>query len=84
MKKNRDIANAESGIVENIQKKAERVKMKWNYKYKNKKGITRTAYTGYMKVNIPAIEGKSLYLVVIKSEDFLNEPMMLLTNFLCS
>lgn len=80
MKKNRDIANAESGIVENIQKKAKRVKMKWNYKYKNKKGITRTAYTGYMKVNIPAIECKSLYLVVIKSEDFLNDPMMLLTN----
>ena len=45
MKKNRDIANADSGIVENIKKKAKRVKMKWSYKYKNKKGITKTAYT---------------------------------------
>ena len=80
MKKNRDIANAESGIIENIKKKARRVKMKWSYKYRNKKGITRTAYTGYMKITIPAIEGKTFYLVVIKSEDFPNEPMMLLTN----
>ena len=80
MKKNRDVANAESGIVENIKKKAKRVKMKWSYKYKNKKGITRTAYTGYMKVTIPAIEEKQFYLVVIKSEDFPNDPMMLLTN----
>lgn len=80
MKKNRDIANAESGIVENIKKKAKRVKMKWSYKYKNKKGITRIAYTGYMKITIPAIEEKTFYLVVIKSEDFQNDPMMLLTN----
>ena len=80
MKKNRDVANAESGIIENIKKKARRVKMKWSYKYRNKKGITRTAYTGYMKITIPAIEGKTFYLVVIKSEDFPNEPMMLLTN----
>ena len=80
MKKNRDIANAESGIVENINKKAKRVKMKWSYKYKDKKGITRTAYTGYMKITIPSIENKTLYLVVIKSEEFPNSPMMLLTN----
>lgn len=80
MKKNRDVANAESGIVENIKKKAQRVKMKWSYNYKNKKGITKTAYTGYMKITIPAIEGKTFYLVVIKSEDFQNDPMMLLTN----
>ena len=80
MKKNRDIANAESGIVENIKKKAKRVKMKWNYNYKDKKGITRTAYTGYMKVTIPDVEDKTFYLVVIKSEEFPNDPMMLLTN----
>ena len=80
MKKNRDIANADSGIVENIKKKAKRVKMKWSYKYKNKKGITKTAYTGYMKITIPSLEGMTFYLVVIKSEDFPNDPMMLLTN----
>lgn len=80
MKKNRDIANAESGIVENIAKKANRVKMKWNYEYKDKKGITRTAYTGYMKITIPSVENKTFYLVVIKSEEFKNFPMMLLTN----
>lgn len=80
MKKNRDIAHAESGIVENIAKKANRVKMKWSYKYKDKKGITRTAYTGYMKITIPNIENKTFYLVVIKSEEFPNSPMMLLTN----
>lgn len=54
--------------------------MKWHYNYKNKKGITRTAYTGYMKVMIPDVEDKKFYLVVIKSEDFPNDPMMLLTN----
>lgn len=80
MKKNRDVANAESGIVENIAKKAQRVKMKWNYKYQDKKGITRTAYTGYMKITIPSVENKTFYLVVIKSEEFMNSPMMLLTN----
>ncbi len=80
MKKNRDIANAESGIVENIDKKAKRVKMKWSYKYKDKKGITRTAYTGYMKIRIPSIENETFYLVVIRSEEFSNTPMMLLTN----
>lgn len=80
MKKNRDVKNAASGIVENIAKKARRVKMKWNYKYKDKKGITRTAYTGYMKIEIPSIENKAFYLVVIKSEEFMNSPMMLLTN----
>ena len=80
MKKNRDIANAESGIIENIAKKANRVKMKWNYKYKDKKGITRTAYAGYMKITIPSVENKTFYLVVIKSEEFKNSPMMLLTN----
>lgn len=80
MKKSRDVAHAESGIVENIAKKANRVKMKWSYKYKDKKGITRTAYTGYMKITIPSIENKTFYLVVIKSEEFSNSPMMLLTN----
>lgn len=82
MKKNRDVSNADSGIVENIKKKSKRVKMKWNYKYKNKKGITRTAYTGYMKIKIPDIEDRTFYLVVIKSEDFKNDPMMLLTNMM--
>lgn len=80
MKKTRNVANAESGIQENIKKKANRVKMKWDYNYKDKKGITRTAYTGYMKITIPGIEDKRLYLVVIKSENYPNEPMMLLTN----
>ena len=80
MTKKRDIANAESGIIENVLKKSKRVKMKWNYKYKDKKGITRVAYTGYMKITIPDIEGKEFYLVVIKSEEFLNSPMMLITN----
>ena len=82
MKKNRDISNAESGIVENIKKKAKRVKMKWSYKYKNKKGITRTAYTGYMKIKIPDLENRIFYLVVIKNEDFPKDPMMLLTNMM--
>lgn len=80
MTKKRDVANAESGIIENILKKSKRVKMKWNYKYKDKKGITRVAYTGYMKITIPDIEGKEFYLVVIKSEEFPNSPMMLITN----
>ena len=82
MKKNRDVSNAESGIVENIKKKSKRVKMKWSYKYKNKKGITRTAYTGYMKIKIPDLENTTFYLVVIKSEDYPNDPMMLLTNMI--
>ena len=82
MKKNRDVSSADSGIVENIKKKSKRVKMKWNYKYKNKKGITRTAYTGYMKIEIPGIEDRTFYLVVIKSEAFPNDPMMLLTNMM--
>ena len=80
MTKKRDIANAESGIIENVLKKSKRVKMKWNYKYKDKKGITRVAYTGYMKITIPDIEGKEFYLIVIKSEEFPNSPMMLITN----
>ena len=80
MKKNRDVANGESGIVENIKKKANRVKMKWSYQYRDKKGIKRTAYTGYMKVTIPSVEDKSFYLVVIKSEEYMKDPMMLLTN----
>ena len=80
MTKKRDVANAESGIMENVLKKVKRVKMKWNYKYKDKKGITRVAYTGYMKITIPDIEGKEFYLVVIKSEEFPNSPMMLITN----
>ena len=80
MTKKRDVANAESGIIENVLKKSKRVKMKWNYKYKDKKGITRVAYTGYMKITIPDIEGKEFYLIVIKSEEFPNSPMMLITN----
>lgn len=82
MKKNRDVSNADSGIVENIKKKSKRVKMKWSYKYKNKKGITKTAYTGYMKIKIPDLENRTFYLVVIKSEDFPKDPMMLLTNMM--
>ena len=70
MKKTRDVVNAESGIVENIKKKANRVKMKWSYKYTDKKGIKPTAYTGYMKITIPSVENKTFYLVVIKSEEF--------------
>lgn len=80
MTKKRDVSNAKSGITENIAKKAKRVKMKWNYKYKDKKGITREAYTGYMKITIPSVEERTFYLVVIKSEEFQNSPMMLLTN----
>ena len=33
-----------------------------------------------MRIKIPDIENKIFYLVVIKSEDFPNDPMMLLTN----
>lgn len=33
-----------------------------------------------MKIKIPDIEGKEIYLVVIKSEEFPNSPMMLITN----
>ena len=50
MKKNRDIANAESGIVENIKKKAKRVKMKWSYKYKNTECIFNNSYRIYRNV----------------------------------
>ncbi len=80
MTKKRNITNAESEITENILKKAKRVKMKGSYNYKDKKGITRTAHTGYMKVTIPDLEGMEFYLVVIKSDEFPKDPMMLLTN----
>lgn len=80
MKEIRKVTNAESGIEENIKRKAHRVKMKWSYTYKDKKGITRTAHTGYMKIKIADVPGKVFYLVVIKSEEFPKEPMMLLTN----
>lgn len=80
MKEIRKVANAKSGIEENIKRKAKRVKMKSSYTYKDKKGITRTAHTGYMKITIAEVPGEVFYLVVIKSEEFPKDPMMLLTN----
>ena len=80
MKEIRKVSNAKSGIEENIKRKAKRVKMKSSYTYKDKRGITRTAHTGYMKITIADVPGKVFYLVVIKSEEFPKDPMMLLTN----
>lgn len=80
MTKKRDVADKDGKSVENIKKKANKVKTKCQYTYKDKKGITRTAQAGYTKITIPGIENKILYLVVIKSTEFPNNPMMLVTN----
>ena len=76
----RNITVCKSGKTRNIKKVAVSKKCKTQYSYKDKNGITRTAYAGYMKVKIPNIEDKEFYLVVIKSSEFSNSPMMLLTN----
>ena len=76
----RNITICKSGKTRNIKKVAISKKCKTQYSYKDKNGITRTAYAGYMKVKIPNIEYKEFYLVVIKSSEFPNSPMMLLTN----
>ena len=76
----RNITVCKSGKTRNIKKVAISKKCKTQYSYKDKNGITRTAYAGYMKVKIPNIEDKEFYLVVIKSSEFPNSPMMLLTN----
>ena len=76
----RNITVCKSGKTRNIKKVAISKKCKTQYSYKDKNGITRTAYAGYMKVEIPNIEDKEFYLVVIKSSEFSNSPMMLLTN----
>ena len=76
----RNITVCKSGKTRNIKKVAISKKCKTQYSYKDKNGITRTAYAGYMKVKIPNIEDKEFYLVVIKSSEFSNSPMMLLTN----
>ena len=76
----RNITVCKSGKTRNIKKVAISKKCKTHYSYKDKNGITRTAYAGYMKVKIPNIEDKEFYLVVIKSSEFSNSPMMLLTN----
>ena len=73
MMKIRDITNSESNVTENIKKKANRVKMKFSYNYKDKYGITQTAHAGYMKVKIPGIENRTYYLVVIKNEEYKNQ-----------
>lgn len=76
----RNITVCKSGKTRNIKKVAISKKCKTQYSYKDKNGITRTAYAGYMKVKIPNIEDKEFYLVVIKSSEFSNSPMILLTN----
>lgn len=76
----RNVIVCKSGKTRNIQKVAISKKCKQQYSYKDKNGITRTATTGYVKVKIPNIEDKTFYLVIIKSSEFPNNPMMLLTN----
>ena len=76
----RNITVCKSGKTRNIKKVAVSKKCKTQYSYKDKNGITRIAYSGYMKVKIPNIEDKEFYLVIIKSSEFPNSPMMLLTN----
>ena len=76
----RNVTVCKSGKTRNIRKVAVSKKCKSQYSYKDKNGITRTAYAGYIKIQIPNIEGKEFYLVIIKSSEFPNSPMMLLTN----
>lgn len=76
----RNLIVCKSGKTRNIKKIAISKKCKTQYSYKDKNGITRTATTGYVKVRIPNIEDKEFYLVIIKSSEFPNSPMMLLTN----
>lgn len=78
----RNVIVCKSGKTRNIKKVAVSKKCKNQYSYKDKNGITRTATTGYVKVRIPNIEGKEFYLVIIKSSEFPNSPMMLLTNLI--
>ena len=80
MKKNRNITVCKSGKTRNIKIVAIGKKCKTQYNYTDKDGITRTAYTGYLKVKISNIEDKEYYLVIIKSSKFPKDPMMLLTN----
>ena len=70
MKTIRNITVCRSGKTNNIRTIAIRKKCKQQYTYKDKKGITRTATTGYMKVKIPNIEDTEFYLVIIKSTEF--------------
>lgn len=76
----RNVTVCKSGKTRNIRKVAVSKKCKSQYSYKDKNGITRTAYAGYIKIQIPNIEGKEFYLVIIKSSEIPNSPMMLLTN----
>lgn len=57
----RNITVCKSGKTRNIKKVAISKKCKTQYSYKDKNGITRTAYAGYMKVKIPNIEDKEFY-----------------------
>ena len=76
----RNVTVCKSRKTRNIKKVAVSKKCKTQYTYKDRNGTTRTATTGYVKVKIPNIEGKDFYLVIIKSSEFPNSPMMLLTN----
>ena len=76
----RNVTVCKSGKTRNIRKVAVSKKCKSQYSYKDKNGITRTAYAGYIKIQISNIEDKEFYLVIIKSSEFPNSPMMLLTN----
>lgn len=80
MKTIRNVTVVKSGKTKNIKKVAESKKCKTQYSYKDKFGIVRTAASGYIKVQIPNIENKEFYLVIIKSSEFPKDPMMLLTN----
>ena len=76
----RNVIECSNGKTKNIKKVAVSKKCKTQYSYKDKYGIIRTATTGYVKVKIPNIENREFYLVIIKSSEFPNDPMMLLTN----
>ena len=70
----------ENGEIDNVKKIALKVKTPRTYTYKDKIGITRNAMSGYTKISIPSIADKTFYLVVVKSTEFPNDPMMLITN----
>jgi len=78
LKANRKATEDETS--DNIKKIALKVKTPYGYTYKDKDGIIRNANSGYTKIKIPAIKEKTFYLVVVKSTEFPNDPMMLITN----
>lgn len=80
MKKNRLVEVIKKGTTMSTQKIARNIKCSKRYEYKDKYGIKRKAQTGYIKVRIPELGEREYYLVVIRSDEFPEYPMMLLTN----